>query len=449
MTASSRWLYCVLITVAACLSLRVASAAPGVIESPTFDVDPKSEVRELGHGARLILAPGSALRETSPVSLPDGSGGRIQAVSLSLEAGRLDIVIPKNAQGKRAVVVKFARRATAILQYGHSALAATEECAGAATYTGQMTVSVGAAWLNLSAGKRWLWKADGSQGGISPLLGPPVVSLPARILVAMPGPGRPLEVDLSPPAPASRYQVIVRSAEDSGAVTKRFESATPTVGVEGLRPGTYLLEARAVDTFGLEGQPTTPLELRVVGVELPSGAYLRRGVPQLGHRQRIRLTNADGLEMTYGAGEYFVPAPADISLNHGRAVLIRLRLPNQPGEARFELEPRQLMTSILIGPANAVWPRDEVKARVTLRERAGDALDFKELGMTPSATLNNQPLSLGWTCGNGECSSEVPRPKSPGPWVLRVELRDAEGEVLHHAFLEIADGTHHEALRAR
>src|SRR5690606_40748955 len=75
--------------------------------------------------------------------------------------------------------------------------------------------------------------------------------------------------------------------------------ALPILGP--VNPGQYELRVRANDDKQLPGQWSEKVELRVVGVELPEGAYVSdTGDIHLGRGQRARFTNTDGLELKIG-----------------------------------------------------------------------------------------------------------------------------------------------------
>ena len=430
--------------VGACLSCTVgmASAASSTPEASLPlgpRASPGAEIRDIGNGARIVVEPGSTLRSAGTLSLPSGNGtnSKLRALSFILDEGRIDVVIPKSADGRVAVVVKAPGRVSIIARWGHSAILAKNDRVLAAAYSGTLTIAAGPSWSSMREGNLWLVDPGHPRGFVQALVEAPAVTIPIPIQVVAGSGQSGVSLKLAPIANATGYRVAVSDAATPLKSLQRFESSVPQILLDGLAPGKYSVVACAVDTYGLEGVPAPQFDLHLVGMELPLGAYLKNGTPYLGRSQKLRFTHTEGLEFTYGSGDYFVPLPTAIGLNRGRAVLLRLREPGSTDEVQLRLEPSVQSASIQLGPPKSTWPND----RVWVQVRVSDT-DFMNQNsppqISPIATINGDQLSLDWKCRGEVCAADVPASSTPGPWVLRVDVRNAQGALLDHAFLAIA-----------
>ena len=434
------------VTFAAWAQWGVALAVPLSVASPRSDgpvTDSDSEVRELGKGVTLVIAPGSMVSDAGTLSLParDQVGGRVPAVAFNLDRGRVDVIIGAEAAGKQAIVVRGPRRTTAVTRRGHSSMAVVDHRVAVAAYQGAVTISAGSGWSTLVSGRRWVVEPRFPSGHTLPLIAAPTVSLRTPIHIATSGSVGQVRVVVKPSPNAVAYSVAAIPSAGTHGAARRFISTKTDILLRGLSPGAYSLQARAIDAFGLEGTAAPLVPLRVVGVQLPPGAYCRNGTPYLTGRQALAFTHAEGLELTYDSGDYFIPVPPTVGLRRGRPVRVRLREPGSEIEAELLLEPRQFESSIEIGPANAIWPKDAVHIRVDVSEFAQGGEDWPTLNVRLRTTLNNEMLAPEWLCRDTSCRTVIRAPGTPGPWVLRVEMHDDQGLLVGRNFMEIAEGS--------
>jgi hypothetical protein len=175
----------------------------------------------------------------------------------------------------------------------------------------------------------------------------------------------------------------------------------------------------------------------VVGVTLPPGGYVTGGDIFIGKGQEVRFSNTDGLEMTYeGAGRY-VPASEAVSLYRGETTMVSFRIPGSAFPTSARLRPRGLYAHVVLGPSRAVWPTDPVQIAVELRSK--DGTDIPQwLELKPEVTLGIEPIEVTFTRDGNRLIGTVPPTAVPGPWVVRVEVKDQFGSLLGRDFLEIA-----------
>jgi hypothetical protein len=202
-------------------------------------------------------------------------------------------------------------------------------------------------------------------------------------------------------------------------------------------PGQYELSARAVDREGIAGRWSKPEGVRVVGVSLPPGAYAAGGDIFIGKGQEVHFSNTDGLEMTYeGAGRY-VPASQAVSLYRGETTMVSFRVPGSVYPTTARLRPRGLYAHVALGPSRAVWPTDQVQIAVELRSKDGESVP-QWLELKTEVKLGIEPIEVSFTRDGNRLIGTVPPTDKPGPWVLRVEVKDQFGSLLGRDFLEIA-----------
>src|SRR6185369_3268988 len=92
--------------------------------------------------------------------------------------------------------------------------------------------------------------------------------------------------------------------------------------------GSYVARVSAVDDGGLEGFPSGPVALRVVGVDLKPDQYIGSdGAIRVVDPEPVALRHVDGLMATYGRAQGWIPAPPVAKLFRGDDTLVRLRDP--------------------------------------------------------------------------------------------------------------------------
>jgi hypothetical protein len=141
--------------------------------------------------------------------------------------------------------------------------------------------------------------------------------------------------------------------------------------------------------------------------------------------------------MTYeGAGRY-VPASQAVSLYRGETTMVSFRVPGSVYPTTARLRPRGLYAHVTLGPRRAVWPNDAVQIAVELRSKAGEAIP-QWVELKTDVRLGIEPIEVEFTRSGNRLIGTVPPSVNPGPWVLRVEVKDQFGALLGRDFLEIA-----------
>lgn len=201
-----------------------------------------------------------------------------------------------------------------------------------------------------------------------------------------------------------------------------------------LRAGRYFARVRARGPDGLPGLPGPRRALRVAQLSLPPGAIAEGGT-LLVHRDRpVTIDDPEGLEISNGGGG-FLRASSTLGPVRGKAPLpVRVRLAGEPGFVSLLLVPQTLRAEIALGPKLARWPANPVEIQVRVVGAAGTVAFFEPVS---TVSVNLVPVPVTWR-HEGELFRATLAPvASPGPWVVRVETSDPEGNELGRNFLEI------------
>ncbi|HWA77278.1 MAG TPA: hypothetical protein VG937_33315 [Polyangiaceae bacterium] len=417
-----------------------APATPRVVEGSgesaggLFTAGPNGARFALPSGALLRVSPGTALRVfPRPQALSLGPGGKTQTWSLALSHGRVDVEVPPNTRS--AVLVSIARVA-AVVSSGNVVVFAEPSSVTVVNTDGAAKTFIDNRWSTVEPGHQLEVTADHPAGLDSKLLESPAFDRGDRVWFTGVEQVKLSGFHWRPVAGATRFDVELR---DGQKLIAHASLSEPKLGdaLAPVGPGEYGLRIRSVDARGIEGPWSAPLPLRVVGVELPAGAYQEAGGIYLSGGQKLRFSHTRGLEMTYvGAGQYF-PATDEVGLYRNQRTIVSLRYPNTAEIAYARLEPRDVYAQVFAGPKRATWPRDPIALTVRLRTRAGAPVpSFIEV--VPKVQVGVEPLEVSWRREGSELHAVVPPRTGRGPWVIRVDVADQFGIPLGRDFVEVA-----------
>jgi hypothetical protein len=235
---------------------------------------------------------------------------------------------------------------------------------------------------------------------------------------------------------AASYRVSISKIDATGSASRTLDTTEPSARVDDLNPGRYRMSVSAVDAYGLEG-PASSFESKVVGIELPSGARQIKGAIELGPKQRVRLRDPIGRELSSDKASSFVRAPNEFGLARGDTTIVRLREIGRRDEFKLRLVPRDTHAHITIGPSLAHWPGDPINIKIAFRDGKGRPLT--ELpNVHTDVRVNIDPVPVNWQRhGNAFEGALAPR-ADKGPWVVRVQVKDEFGDEIGWSFLEVA-----------
>jgi len=408
-------------------------AGSGTVSGGVFTAGPDGAEYVLPSQARLSLAPDASVHvfpKPQPLQLAPGS--KTTTYSFALLRGRVDVLVP--AKPKSAVLCSIGK-VSAVIGTGSATLLLHGDASTVASADGDVRTLVSDRWTTLPPGT--LQHFSGERGGaVEPTVAAPVLTPGQRLWFS---PGDPVAiggVTLSPVAGADHYELRLHAWDGSEQLRQvrgvRQDDAFPPA-----MPGQYELSARSVDAEGIAGSWTKSEPVRVVGVTLPPGGYAAGGDIFIGKGQDVHFSNTDGLEMTYeGAGRY-VPASQAVSLYRGETTMVSFRVPGSVYPTTARLRPRGLYAHVVLGPSRAVWPTDPIQIAVELRSKEGEAIP-PWLEPKTDVTLGIEPIEVTFTRDGNRLVGTVPPTANPGPWVLRVEVKDQFGALLGRDFLEIA-----------
>lgn len=237
---------------------------------------------------------------------------------------------------------------------------------------------------------------------------------------------------------ATGYRVSIRQIEPESRILAQLDTIAPVLSPPPQLPaGRYTLSVQAIDRFGIEGIPSAPEPLSVVGVSTSNGGYIdRRGHIVAGYDRRFKLTFADGLIMKGGAHDW-QPVPEEIVLPSGEPMSIHVR---QAGDTRLlstRVFPHPVKAEVTVGPKLVRWPGESVQIAVSIVGPEGQAAPAW-LEPRFRVLLGIDELDVAWQRVDDRFIAEVPAQAGDGPWVVRAEVEDQYGHLLGRDFVEIA-----------
>ncbi len=418
------------------LALAAAAVAPSPPTQWTTEEAP--QVVDLRDGVKLMLAADTKLLQLPSIPTPvHAKNIAPRAYSLELVRGRVDIEIDSSKQPYYTVMIHAPRRVAAYLKGGHSTVVASEQGVAVVAFSG-IDVIGGAAdkWRPVHVGTALVISREHPAGDTRTVLAAPTLQVNHSLNLNI-GDQQPTILTWTKVPESRRYNVsLVNATESTGIALQSFRSTAPSFTLPPLKPGLYHATVSATDDWQIDSPQSNPVAIRVVGMQLPEGAYVRAGVPQLGELQAIRLTNTDGLEMAYGSGSLFQLAPDSMRLLNGRPQLVRLREARSTQEVTLRLEPRGLAGNIQFTPSRAQWPGVPISAKVNISGPDGSPLP-QSVNVSLKTSINSEAVDVDWSRTGNTWAARIRQPTMAGPWILRVTASDQAGQILARDFIEV------------
>jgi hypothetical protein len=383
----------------------------------TFSKDAKYE---LGRPIRLQLAPMGSDKTN------------VQVIKLTV--GRVSVTIPEAKNPKTAVLIQAPRKVSAVAKGGQSMVIASADRVTVAAVRGEMLAALGNDWKALANGL--VRSFGGGATSEEPVPSAPKLRVASSMLLALTGDVS-AQVRAVPTKNIEHRQLsLFRVEGNKRSKLSEADWRSDEQVLQGLSPGRYEVQARAVDRFGVESPASEPLTLRVIGAELPAGAKLVGDAILLGRSGRLKLIGANGLEASYGRANLFIPVPKDVGLARGESTLLRLREPGAKEELGIKLEPRTVKADVEIGPKSARWPGEPLQVTVKLFDHRGRPLK-DELKTKPQVFVNVAHVQPTWSHSGNTYTAKVAPATGAGPWVVRVEVNDDFGDPVGRDFIEL------------
>jgi len=356
-----------------------------------------------------------------------------------LMGGELDVSVEPTGRNATAVLVYTPNGLSGAVSRGRGMVRVASDVITFTAQLAPMLVAKGENSRLLGAGRTLA--IDVARGGFHEvgLPSPPALFLEHGLALSLPSKGFETTVRMRPDPNVERYEIaLLKRSADAWIPIATKRTRQPEAMFTGSGAGDYAVIGRTFDRFGIESQTSAPLGFRAVGIRLPEGAQLVSGGIALTPRQHLELSEVDGLIMTFGFGGSFIEAPRTLSLFKGRGALVRLLDPRTQGEVRFQLVPHVVRARIELGSAHTTWPKDRTLAVVKLVNGKGHPLTSSS-GYTAHVSINSEPRSVRWERQGNEMRAVITPPAfMPGPWVLRVEVKNRQGELVGRNFLEVA-----------
>jgi hypothetical protein len=393
------------------------------------------QVRKLPGGITLHLAPGTVLESRPQTKLQLGPGAQTTTHVFQLVSGRVSVTVPKGPTPPPiAVLIRAPRRANAVFKSARGVILASNESVTIGAIQGEMLAALGDDWRPLSEGYARSFDARDPSGKRRQILPAAALAVTEPLVIAPFNSPASTRFSWGRVDGAGGYRIVVTAG--AGPATRTLETKDPSARVDGLAPGTYHLSVSALDHYGLEGPPST-FSMKVLGVELPPGARQVGGGIELGPRQRIRLSDPSGIELSYGKATAFVRAPNEIGLSRGETTLVRLRESGQKGELMLRLTPRDKHADIAITPGTARWPRDPLSIKIAFRDGKGRPIPATPTVKT-DVRVNSEVVPMSWVRHGSALEGALTPRSDKGPWVVRVQVKDEFGDEIGWGFLEVA-----------
>ncbi len=399
---------------------------------------PAGAILQLRDGARVTLEP-SAQVQLLPVTDLELAGGKTRpAQVVLLRAGAVDVETTGARHEGPAVLVHVPERLGGILLEGRMTVLARPRRTSVASRRGTVLAGEGSRWFPLGPGRVRTVDPAHPVGFERGLPEEPRWLAGERIWITPDAAAGVSDLAWTRAAEASSYRLLVKRVGEPDPF-QVVGSASPALPAPLQLPaGSYQATVIGVDSEGLMGFPSPELGLTVVRLALPPGAYFEAaGRVRLPPGQALGLSGAEGLELTYGAGDDWVPASSRIELFRNEPTRVRLRARGSGATTTLELVPHGVAASIAIGPRSARWPSTPLSVEVHLRGDRG-ATAASPLVAEPHVFLGTEELPVAWQATGGALRTTIsPRPGA-GPWLLRVAVTDPHGHSLGEEFFEIA-----------
>jgi len=391
---------------------------------------------QLPGGAIITLSPASeATVIAKPQILILTGGKQTPTYSVYLKSGRLDVSIPASASS--AVLVAGPADVKVVCEKGTSVVSAVGRSSFVWTEKYPLLVSQKERLSRLKPGPVRKYTPNATPVDYKSAEAPRWLT-GRRIWLAMPDRAKVSDFSWSPVAEAATYQVELREEATGKLIAESDQKETTLHEVlPMLGPGNYQLVVRAIDGNNMPGNLSSPLLLRVVGVDVPAGARLQPGARiEISESQTIQLRNAAGLSLRRASERRSRPASEPIGILNGNPTPLLIQGSDGSDACLVWLLPKKSPVAAYVGPKWAIWPHESVDLEVRWTDTNGRRLPD---GVEPTVTVyvGLEPVDVTWDKENDVWHAHLdPRP-GQGPCVVRLEIRDQTGVILARDFVEV------------
>ena len=396
------------------------------------------QTTRLGGGAEITLSAGALVERLPDRLVKSGAQNKTRTYVYKLSRGQLEVNIGETGRNTTAVLVMAPQGLSGAVLGGRGVVRVSRDSISFTAREHAMLIAKGSHSRQLAEGQTL---AVDDRGGFHQVGQPPQPELfiEQGLALTMPGAGFKTTVRFKPSDEVDSYQVALLKRKGNGwsrvlsQMTQRNHAT-----LQGKEAGDYAVVARALNRFGVESEVSAAVPLRAVGVRLPRGARATDGGIFLAPTEHLELIAIDGLKMNYGLGAYSIDAPKSLSLGRSKRALVSLWDPTTESKLYLQLFAQATQARIKLGTPTATWPKDTIEAVVKLEDGAGRALENTK-GFHAKVSVNLKPVALAWKRAKNVMRARIPAPPAmPGPWVIRLEVANAKGEIVGRDFLEVA-----------
>lgn len=409
-------------------------------------IEATSEVRDirLSNGAVVRALPGTRARVRGSVLLPAERGqARIRGPHVELLQGGVEVrVAPEPAT---AVLVTTPHGAMVTAWRGSAHVRVGEDATGIAVHQGAVQVGAVDRWTTLFTGNGAVVRRRGRPDAKVIMPSAPVWKETAGGVVV--GDAKTsVRASWAPVSGAAGYVYQVAQDRDFSELVAAGEVVAAGFTSAALSGGAYWARVSAVTSEGLLGGWSEPRAIHVLHVNLPPHAFAARdGAIVLPAGAAVTLDRAEGAQWassTYRAARVipetefvFGPAPRQIKLGDEPFRIVRIREASG-AMAQFTLVARSVRAKVESWPERPRWPDHRVRLVVRAYDPSGRSDPAAE-ELSFITHLGIEELKLAWTKSGATWTAELPSRVPPGPWVVRVQVKDSIGSQVGAGVIDI------------
>jgi hypothetical protein len=413
--------------------------------------DRRAATVALADGVTLRLLPGAQATLHAATYLPAERAGSkpARAYQLDVGSGSVSVFVPSGKTPPAGIVFTLPHGASLAMWHGTAELTVQGDRAGVVLDEGVGIAGGGGAWRSILSGDTAVYNNGQVELHRAPLRAPVMESTPSdrmRVLALTRDAQRvPLSLDWKAVDGAASYLVEVTKDEAMHDAVSSEIVAGPPYATEALPPGTYFGTVRTVSNDGLIGPRSIAQRMRIIDVRLPPAAVVARDeaivLPQSG---ALTLSDPTALEVAYTSTAdpsfeaRWSPAVRELRLGGEPGRFVRIRVASSHVEAgrAIHLVERQLRARVDLSPKGARWPEQPVDIVVRAYDPSG-RLDASHEVLVNDVQIGLEDVAVIWHHVGDSYRARIEPRIPPGPWVVRVHVRDASGDVIGAGLLEV------------
>lgn len=428
------------------LALQVADAQVHAADVPSQIVDAGAMPRDvpLQAGAQLRVSPGGRIRVRGSVMLPVERGhGHVRGPQVELLQGKLEVQVA--SEPASAVLVTSPHGAMVTVWRGSVHVGANTDATGISVHQGAAQVGAVDRWTTLSSGAgAVVRRRERPDAKVTVPSAPVWDTLPDAFVVG--DTTGTVQGTWTKTAGASSYLFQLAKDASFSSLVAAGETDGSRFTSSGLTGGMYWARVAAMGGDAVLGPWSEPKAVHLLHITLPPHALTTHdGAIVLPPRSAISLDQNDGVQWAStnyrGPREIpesefvFGPAPRTIGLGNDLLRVVRIR--GASGVVRqFTLVARAIRASIEVMPERPRWPDDHVQLVVRVHDPTG-RFDASTESLRFSTHVGIDEVNLRWTKSGATWTADVPSRIPPGPWVIRVQVKDSTGAEIGASVIDV------------